>query len=96
MPLARPTSPFRWPLPTDHRQRAAELLNHSLALATFTAAIQGTSDRLLQVSGLRVTYNPALSPGRGAAWRAGFRNLWRCVECGDVKESAFRTLNFFG
>eukprot|EP00667_Euglena_gracilis_P001577 EG_transcript_1577 len=42
-----------------------ELLNHSLALATFTAAIQGTSDRLLQVSGLRVTYNPALSPTSG-------------------------------
>eukprot|EP00667_Euglena_gracilis_P001565 EG_transcript_1566 len=42
-----------------------EVLNHSLALATFTAAIQGTSDRLLQVSGLRVTYNPALSPTTG-------------------------------
>eukprot|EP00668_Euglena_longa_P010228 GGOE01012406.1.p1 GENE.GGOE01012406.1~~GGOE01012406.1.p1 ORF type:complete len:1001 (+),score=330.95 GGOE01012406.1:213-3005(+) len=42
-----------------------DIFNRSTALATFTADIVGTSDRLLQVSGARLTYNAALSPITG-------------------------------
>eukprot|EP00667_Euglena_gracilis_P006235 EG_transcript_6279 len=39
-----------------------DIFNYSTALATFSSSTSGTADRLLQVNGVRVTYNPALSP----------------------------------
>lgn len=42
-----------------------DIFNYSTALATFSSSTSGTADRLLQVNGVRVTYNPALSPTPG-------------------------------
>eukprot|EP00668_Euglena_longa_P010226 GGOE01012404.1.p1 GENE.GGOE01012404.1~~GGOE01012404.1.p1 ORF type:complete len:949 (+),score=256.65 GGOE01012404.1:172-2847(+) len=73
-----------------------EIMNHSMALATFTGDTQGTGDRLLQVSGLRVTYNPTLSPTSGRvtqieAWSDAVQGY---VPLGRLRTYSIATDNF--